>query len=473
MSLKTGQKSRSHGYKTASQTQNTQRHAYYNKTLPAANTIIANQQNPLPSDPGMISKSRTKSSLGLERKISRSQHDQYALFGEADKNGYYIHAPSEVIAERYRCIDAIGSGTFSTVVKAEDLRTNTFVALKIIRSPLKYRDAAKYEIRCLNKFNKGKNQKIIELLDHFDWRGHVVMVFPLFKGDLFKLITEKRLIRVNLEDIREVARNMIEAIQALSSEGYIHTDIKPENILLTQKHSNGGSTPNIEKQEEDFENEGGPAKWILSDLGSAVHSTQKPPSIICTRQFRPPEAILQLKYDFKVDIWSLGCVLFELYTGDMMFPTHSNHEHLAMIEHLIGPIPTAMVEEAPDAIRQKYFSGRPLHLIWPPTNRMGPNKQPEIDVKTHRRSQSNDKYKTIENVVSVMERVKSMKTMEERVPDPDFRDFLFRMLAIDPCIRNTPENLLNHPFLSPKEEVRQEDAVSTSPMNVETKLDAN
>jgi len=54
------------------------------------------------------------------------------------------------------------------------------------------------------------------------------------------------------------------------------------------------------------------------------------------RRHRAPEVIYGLEWNHKVDIWSLGCILFELYTGKTMFQTHDNIEHLAMMEKMIG-----------------------------------------------------------------------------------------------------------------------------------------
>ena len=67
--------------------------------------------------------------------------------------------------------------------------------------------------------------------------------------------------------------------------------------------------------------------------------------VVSTRHYRAPEVILGLGWNESIDIWSLGCVLFEYYTGKTMFQTHDNTEHLAMMESTLGKMPSSMMRE--------------------------------------------------------------------------------------------------------------------------------
>jgi dual-specificity kinase len=67
---------------------------------------------------------------------------------------------------------------------------------------------------------------------------------------------------------------------------------------------------------------------------------------VCTRHYRPPEVIVNAGWSFPVDIWSIGCILFEIACGDTLFQTHKNVEHLAMMEYLLGRFPAWMVRQA-------------------------------------------------------------------------------------------------------------------------------
>lgn len=98
----------------------------------------------------------------------------------------------------------------------------------------------------------------------------------------------------------------------------------------------------------------------IIDFGGATFEDQYHSSIINTRQYRAPEVILGtlhtgLGWDMTSDMWSVGCILIELYTGEMLFPTHDNYEHLAMMEKLLGVMPLWMARHASRDMH-KYFS---------------------------------------------------------------------------------------------------------------------
>ena len=106
-------------------------------------------------------------------------------------------------------------------------------------------------------------------------------------------------------------------------------------------------------------------KWIkpihdeikIIDFGGATYEKEHHTAIINTRQYRAPEVILSKdramlsligcqKWDMKSDIWSMACILAELYTGEMFFSTHENLEHLAMMEKAFGPLPRHMADKS-------------------------------------------------------------------------------------------------------------------------------
>ena len=72
----------------------------------------------------------------------------------------------------------------------------------------------------------------------------------------------------------------------------------------------------------------------LIDFGSATFQDEYHSSVVSTRHYRAPEIILGLGWSFPCDIWSIGCILVEFFTGDALFQTHDNLEHLAMMENV-------------------------------------------------------------------------------------------------------------------------------------------
>lgn len=133
----------------------------------------------------------------------------------------------------------------------------------------------------------------------------------------------------------------------------IHTDLKPENILLvsnayqtftynrTIPSSSHATARNARQRRVLLDGE-----IRLIDFGSATFDDEYHSSVVSTRHYRAPEIILNLGWSFPCDIWSIGCILVEFFTGDALFQTHDNLEHLAMMEAVIGNrIDTALVKK--------------------------------------------------------------------------------------------------------------------------------
>ena len=90
----------------------------------------------------------------------------------------------------------------------------------------------------------------------------------------------------------------------------------------------------------------------LIDFGGATYEHEHKSSVVNTRQYRAPEVILGLGWSFPSDIWSVGCILAELYCGDLLFATHDDMEHLALMERRLGPLPPSLrrrLQERADA----------------------------------------------------------------------------------------------------------------------------
>lgn len=123
----------------------------------------------------------------------------------------------------------------------------------------------------------------------------------------------------------------------------IHTDLKPENILLfdnayqtftyNRRIPSSSNTVNREAQHRKVLLD---TEIRLIDFGSATFQDEYHSSVVSTRHYRAPEIILGLGWSFPCDIWSIGCILVEFFTGDALFQTHDNLEHLAMMEAVIG-----------------------------------------------------------------------------------------------------------------------------------------
>lgn len=96
----------------------------------------------------------------------------------------------------------------------------------------------------------------------------------------------------------------------------------------------------------------------LIDFGSATFEDEYHSSVVSTRHYRAPEIILGLGWSFPCDIWSIGCILVEFFTGDALFQTHDNLEHLAMMENVCDcRIDTHLVQQVSKTASRSSNSG--------------------------------------------------------------------------------------------------------------------
>mgnify|MGYP002635249496 CR=1 FL=1 len=145
----------------------------------------------------------------------------------------------------------------------------------------------------------------------------------------------------SLAEVQEFGKQLIRTVKFLHSMNLIHTDLKLENILFVDSDWEYHRHPvhvrsRVVKRKE----------IVVIDLGSATYESEHHASIVSTRHYRAPEVVLGLGWTFHCDLWSVGCILLELFTGEATFQTHENLEHLAMMQKLFGKIPPTMMQAA-------------------------------------------------------------------------------------------------------------------------------
>jgi dual-specificity kinase len=129
------------------------------------------------------------------------------------------------------------------------------------------------------------------------------------------------------------------SLTVLHDLNLIHTDLKPENILLVNgQYQTFTYNRNIPSSSHTTSRTARQRRVLLDseirliDFGSATFDDEYHSSVVSTRHYRAPEIILNLGWSFPCDIWSIGCIIVEFFTGDALFQTHDNLEHLAMME---------------------------------------------------------------------------------------------------------------------------------------------
>lgn len=341
-----------------------------------------------------------------------SQHGCLPLHDDAEGHLVYnlgdgLYPVDKYPNGRYKILSELGEGTFGKVVECWDRRDGRRVAIKVVRSVTKYREAARLEIDVLLHLKthdpKGYYH-CVKLYSCFDYRSHVCMVFEKLGPSLYEHLRRNRFRPFPLNQVRDYAFQLLESVNFVHSLTLIHTDLKPENILLVDNKRSS------------------PIKLI--DFGSATFESQHHSAVISTRHYRAPEVILGLGWTYPCDLWSIGCILVELYTGQALFQTHENLEHLAMMSGVLGPIPESMMRRA-DISSQNYFirrAGGRRDLNWP----AGASSKDSV--------RSVRKIQALEDII--------------RRPDghPQFIDLVRRLLAFEPDTRCTSAEALRHPF---------------------------
>ncbi|KAG0232155.1 dual specificity protein kinase kns1 [Actinomortierella wolfii] len=345
-----------------------------------------------------------------------------------DKEGHYIVVPNDDLTSRYKIIRLLGQGTFGKVVECYDRETGKYCAIKIIRAVQKYRDASKIETRVLHtlKRNDPRNiYKCLHLNDCFDYRNHVCMVFDLLGQSIYDWLKDNSFCPFPPNQIQFFAKQLLTSVSFLHRLRLIHTDLKPENILLADgsyKITHYKKSPS--KQRRILYN----PEIRLIDFGSATFQEEHHSTVVSTRHYRAPEIILGLGWSYPCDIWSIGCILVEFLTGEALFQTHDNLEHLAMMEAVLGPIPEKLIR-ASHKSSQKYFVNGRLDY-------------PNDETKRNSRKYVKALKKLRDYVTPAGNRVEQLNFAAALV------DLLGRLLTYDPAERITAAQALKHPYFN-------------------------
>ncbi|XP_036887491.1 MAPK/MAK/MRK overlapping kinase isoform X1 [Sturnira hondurensis] len=221
--------------------------------------------------------------------------------------------------KNYRVIGKIGEGTFSEVVKMQSLRDGRYYACKQMKQPFESLEQANslrevQALRCLNPHPHILT--LHELL--FDRKsGSLGLICELMDMNIYELIRGRRC-PLSESKVASYAYQLCRALDHVHRNGIFHRDVKPENILIKQ----------------------GVLK--LGDFGSCRSVYAKPPhtEYISTRWYRAPECLLTDGcYSYKMDLWSAGCVLYEMASLQPLFPGANELDQISKIHDVMGTPP--------------------------------------------------------------------------------------------------------------------------------------
>jgi len=356
-----------------------------------------------------------------ERKAKGGKHNN----GYDDENHDYIIATHEVWSDRYEIRGVLGKGSFGQVCEAFDRETNSRVAIKIIKNKSAFRTQAKIEVELLEAIKEADaddSKHMVRLLRWFEHRNHLCLVFELLSYNLYDLIRNTNFRGVSLNLIRKFAVQILHALDFLSSDkvGIIHCDLKPENILLRN-----------------------PKRTAIKiiDFGSSCRIGKTMYPYIQSRFYRSPEVLLGLPYDQAIDMWSLGCILYELHTGDPIFNGVSERDQISKLTEVLGIPPHHMLEAGRKTAN--YFTKRGVPAEG--------GTQFHYELTKTSRSYGAPKSRKLAVMLGSTKGGPGGRREGEAGHTPadyaNFEDFLLGMLEYDPKKRLTPAQALEHTFI--------------------------
>jgi len=334
-----------------------------------------------------------------------------------DEDGHLSYKLGDIIEndqQRYKILATLGEGTFGKVVKVKELNTDKVLALKIIKNVDKYREAAKLEVNVLEKLQEKDPQGkhlCAKMISWFNYWGHMCLLFELLGLSVFDFLKENGYHPYALDQVRHITYQICHSVKFMHECRLTHTDLKPENILFCSSDWEISYNARKRKDVRRVKN----TEVRLIDFGSATFDWEHHSKVVSTRHYRAPEVILELGWSQPCDVWSIGCIMFELYLGFTLFQTHDNREHLAMMERILGPFPAQMIRRT----KTKYFNNG--KLLWEDNTSAG-------------------KY--------VRENCKVIKKYQQGDGEDHEQlfDLIQSMLVYDPSERITLDEVLRHPF---------------------------
>ncbi|KAH8863834.1 Serine/threonine-protein kinase PRP4 like [Schistosoma japonicum] len=335
-----------------------------------------------------------------------------------DAEGYYRVRIGEVLDKRYAVYGYTGHGVFSNVVRARDsARGNLEVAIKIIRNNDVMHKSGLKELEVLKKLNDADPQDrfhCLRLYRHFFHKNHLCMVFELMSLNLREVLKKYgRNIGLHIAAIRSYTQQLLLALKLMRKCGILHADIKPDNILVNESK----------------------ILLKLSDFGSAstIQDNDITPYLV-SRFYRAPEIILGVPYDYNVDLWSTSVTLFELHTGQIMFPGKTNNEMLRLMMEVKGRIPGRVIRRG--MFRTQHFDEQCNFLYH------------EVDKVTQKEKTTviRNLQPTRDLMTDLIGQSKLSEPISRKVTQ--FRDLLEKTLMLDPTRRISLNEALQHPFIT-------------------------
>uniref|UniRef100_A0A8C7Z9E5 non-specific serine/threonine protein kinase n=1 Tax=Oryzias sinensis TaxID=183150 RepID=A0A8C7Z9E5_9TELE len=330
----------------------------------------------------------------------------------------------------YEVLEFLGRGTFGQVAKCWKRGTNEIVAIKILKNHPSYARQGQIEVGILNRLSaeNADEYNFVRSYECFQHKGHTCLVFEMLEQNLYDFLKQSKFSPLPLRHIRPILQQVATALMKLKSLGLIHADLKPENIMLVDPIRQ-------------------PFRVKVIDFGSASHVSKAVCSTyLQSRYYRAPEIILGLPFCEAIDMWSLGCVIAELFLGWPLYPGASEYDQIRYISQTQG-LPAEYLLSA-GTKTSRFFNRGPdsSYPLW----RLKTPAEHEMEMGIKSKEARKYIFNCLDDMmqVNLSSHLEGTDMLAEKADRREFIDLLKRMLRLDADKRITPTKTLGHPFVT-------------------------
>ncbi|XP_039460144.1 homeodomain-interacting protein kinase 1 isoform X2 [Oreochromis aureus] len=333
------------------------------------------------------------------------------------------------MSNSYEVLEFLGRGTFGQVAKCWKRGTNEIVAIKILKNHPSYARQGQIEVSILSRLSTENADEFnfVRSYECFQHKNHTCLVFEMLEQNLYDFLKHSKFSPLMLKCIRPILQQVATALMKLKSLGLIHADLKPENIMLVDPLRQ-------------------PYRVKVIDFGSASHVSKAVCSTyLQSRYYRAPEIILGLPFCEAIDMWSLGCVIAELFLGWPLYPGASEYDQIRYISQTQG-LPAEYLLSA-GTKTSRFFNRGPdsSYPLW----RLKTPAEHEAEMGIKSKEARKYIFNCLDDMMQVnMTNLEGTDILAEKADRREFIDLLKKMLTLDADKRITPMKTLNHPFVT-------------------------
>ncbi|CAL4110782.1 unnamed protein product, partial [Meganyctiphanes norvegica] len=353
--------------------------------------------------------------------------------GGQQADGDYQLVQHEVLyslTAQYEVLEFLGRGTFGQVVKCWKKGTNDIVAIKILKNHPSYARQGQIEVGILTRLSQenADEYNFVRAYECFQHKNHTCLVFEMLEQNLYDFLKQNKFSPLPLKFIRPILQQVLTALLKLKQLGLIHADLKPENIMLVDPSRQ-------------------PYRVKVIDFGSASHVSKA----VCntylqSRYYRAPEIILGLPFSEAIDMWSLGCVIAELFLGWPLYPGSSEYDQIRYISQTQGIPAEHMLNNATKTTKFFYRDNESTYPFW----RLKTPEEHEGETGIKSKEARKYIFNCLDDMgqVNVPTELEGGELLAEKADRREFIDLLKRMLTMDQERRITPGEALQHSFVT-------------------------